>query len=128
MMPARLQSEPYDCSFHTIYAAFYLLEFCQEETTGVQDFQIVSFQTEYMNKLGNFKIRLQSIRGTCSSLYSLIYFFRKIQSIFLHIIKQYKTIRCLSKITIAAFLLHNRAPFRLLIASACAFLIKNLQA
>ena len=35
MMPAPLQSHPSVCGFYTIYAAFYLFKFRQEEITGV---------------------------------------------------------------------------------------------
>ena len=35
MMPEPLQSPPSVCGFYTIYAAFHLFKFRQEETTGV---------------------------------------------------------------------------------------------
>ena len=43
MMPAPLQSHPILCGFYTIYAAFHLLKFRQEENTGVHDVNVLSF-------------------------------------------------------------------------------------
>ena len=48
MMPARLQSHPSVCGFHTIYAAFPLFNFRQEEITGVHDVNVLSFISNYM--------------------------------------------------------------------------------
>ena len=48
MMPARLQSHPSKCGFYTIYAAFRLFKFRQEEITGVQDVNVLSFISNYM--------------------------------------------------------------------------------
>ena len=48
MMPAPLQSHPSVCGFSTIYAAFHLFKFRQEETTGVHDVNVLSF-------IGNYK-------------------------------------------------------------------------
>ena len=48
MMPARLQSHPSVCGFYTIYAAFHLFKFRQEENTGVQDVNLLSFISYYM--------------------------------------------------------------------------------
>ena len=48
MMPEPLQSHPSVCGFYTIYAAFQLFKFRQEEITGVQDVNILSFLSNYM--------------------------------------------------------------------------------
>ena len=48
MMPARLQSHPSVCGFYTIYAAFHLFKFRQEEITGVHDVNVLSFMSNYM--------------------------------------------------------------------------------
>ena len=44
-MPATLQSHPSVCGFYTIYAAFHLFKFQQEEITGVHDVNVLSFYT-----------------------------------------------------------------------------------
>ena len=41
LMPESLQSHPSDCSFYTIYAAFHLFKFRQEEITGVLDVNVL---------------------------------------------------------------------------------------
>ena len=48
MMPAPLQSHPSVCGFYTIYAAFHLFKFRQEEITGVHDVTVLSFLSNYM--------------------------------------------------------------------------------
>ena len=48
MMPEPLQSQPSVCGFYTIYAAFYLFKFRQEEITGVHDVNVLSFICNYM--------------------------------------------------------------------------------
>ena len=48
MMPAPLQSHPSVCGFYTIYAAFHLFKFRQEEITGVHDVNVLSFISNYM--------------------------------------------------------------------------------
>ena len=48
MMPAPLQSQPKICGFFTIYAAFHLFKFQQEEITGVHDVNALSFISIYM--------------------------------------------------------------------------------
>ena len=48
MMPAHLQSHPSVCGFYTIYAAFHLFKFRQEEITGVHDVNVPSFISNYM--------------------------------------------------------------------------------
>ena len=39
----RLQDSPNVCGFYTIYAAFQLFKFQQEELTGVHDVNVLSF-------------------------------------------------------------------------------------
>ena len=48
MMPAPLQSHPSVGGFYTIYAAFHLFKFRQEEITGVHDVIVLSFISNYM--------------------------------------------------------------------------------
>ena len=48
MMPAPLQSHPCVCGFYTIYAAFHLFKFQQEEITGVHDTNVLSFISNFM--------------------------------------------------------------------------------
>ena len=48
MMPAPLQSHQCVCGFYTIYAAFHLFKFRQEEITGVHDVNVLSFIGNYM--------------------------------------------------------------------------------
>ena len=48
MMPEPLQSHPSVCRFYTIYAAFHLFKFRQEEITGVHDVNVLSFISNYM--------------------------------------------------------------------------------
>ena len=48
MMPAPLQSHPSVCGFYTIYAAFHLSKFRQEENTRVHDVNVLSFISNYM--------------------------------------------------------------------------------
>ena len=43
MMPEPLQSHPSVCDCYTIYAAFHLFKFRQEEITGVHDDNVLSF-------------------------------------------------------------------------------------
>ena len=47
MMPEPLQSHSSVCSFYTIYAAFHLFQFRQEEITGVHDVNVLSFISNY---------------------------------------------------------------------------------
>ena len=48
MMPEPLQSYPSVCGFYTIYAAFHLFKFRQEEITEVHDVNVISFIFNYM--------------------------------------------------------------------------------
>ena len=48
MIPEPLQSYPGVCGFYTIYAAFHLFKFRQEENTGVHDVNVLSFISNYM--------------------------------------------------------------------------------
>ena len=43
MMPAPLQSHLSVCGFYTIYAAFHLFKFRQEEIRGAHDVNVLSF-------------------------------------------------------------------------------------
>ena len=48
MMPEPLQSHPSVCGFYTIYAAFHLFKFQQEEIRGVHDVNVLSFISNFM--------------------------------------------------------------------------------
>ena len=48
MMPEPLQSHPSVCGFYTIYAAFHLFKFRQEEITGVHVVNVLSIISNYM--------------------------------------------------------------------------------
>ena len=48
MVPAPLQSHPSVCGFYTIYAAFHLFKFQQEEIRRVHDVNVLSFISKYM--------------------------------------------------------------------------------
>ena len=48
VIPEPLQSHPSVCGFYTIYAAFHLFKFRQEEITGVHDGNVLSFISNYM--------------------------------------------------------------------------------
>ena len=48
MMQEPLQSDPSVCGFYTIYAAFHLFKFRQEEITRVHDVNVLSFISNYM--------------------------------------------------------------------------------
>ena len=47
MMPKPLKSHPSLCGFYTIYAAFHLSKFRQEEITGVHNVNVLSFISNY---------------------------------------------------------------------------------
>ncbi len=48
MVGTRLQDHPSVCSFYTIYAAFHLFKFQQEEITGVHDVNVLSVISIFM--------------------------------------------------------------------------------
>ena len=48
MMPVPLQSHPSVCGFYTIYAAFHLSKFQEEETAGFHDVNVLSLRSNYM--------------------------------------------------------------------------------
>ena len=48
MMPEPLQAHPSVCGFYTIYAAFHLFIFPQEEITGVRNFNVPSFISNFL--------------------------------------------------------------------------------
>ena len=49
MMPEPLHSHPTVWGFYTIYAAFHLFKFGQEEITGVHDVKVISFISNYIS-------------------------------------------------------------------------------
>ena len=48
VIPEPLQSHPSVCGFYTIFAAFHLFKFRQEEFTGVHFVNVLSFRISYM--------------------------------------------------------------------------------
>ena len=48
MVCTRLQDHPSVCGFYTIYAAFHLFKFQQEEITAVHDVNVPSFISNFM--------------------------------------------------------------------------------
>ena len=48
MVRTRLQDHPSLCGFYTIYRAFHLFKFQQEEITGVHDVNVLSFISNFM--------------------------------------------------------------------------------
>ena len=48
MTPEPLQSHPSICGFYTIYAAFHVFKFRQEQTTGFHDSNVLSFLSNYV--------------------------------------------------------------------------------
>ena len=48
MMPKPLRFHPSVCGFFTIYVAFHLFKFRQEEITGDHDVNVLSFLSNYM--------------------------------------------------------------------------------
>ena len=83
MMPTRLQSHPRVCGFYTLYAAFPLFKFRQEEFTGVHDVNVLSFISNFMQSL---YVNVQFISCLCPFLYFLITF-SNYHTVFLHSIK-----------------------------------------
>ena len=65
MMPEPLQSHPNVCGFYTIYAAFHLFKFRQEEITGVHDVNVLSFISNYMYFSYFSIVNLQVIQCDC---------------------------------------------------------------
>ena len=74
MMPASLQSDSSVCGFYTIFAAFHLFNFRQEEITGVLDVNVFSFISIYMKFLNFSNVNVQVIQCLCFFLYTLINF------------------------------------------------------
>ena len=65
MMPEPLQSHPSVCGFYTIYAAFRLFKFRQEEITGVHDVNVLSFISNYMYFSKFSIVNVQVIQCDC---------------------------------------------------------------
>ena len=53
MVRTRLQDHPSVCGFYTIYAAFLLFKFQQEEITGVHDVNVLSFISNFLKLITN---------------------------------------------------------------------------
>ena len=65
MMPDSLQSHPSVCGFHTLYAAFHLFKFRQEEITGVHDVNVLSFISNYMYYFNFSSVNVQVTQCDC---------------------------------------------------------------
>ena len=63
MMSAQLQSYPSVCGFYTIYRAFHLFKFQQEEVTGVHDTNVLLFISIYMFFFNFSNVNVQVIQG-----------------------------------------------------------------
>ena len=74
MMPEPQQSHPSVCSFYTMYAAFPLFKFREEEITGVHDVNVFSFISNYMSFFSFSNKNVQVIQGLCYFLDTLINF------------------------------------------------------
>ena len=79
MMPAPQQSHPSVCGFYTIYAAFHLFKFRQEEVTGVHDVNVLSFISKYKQSL---YVKGQFILCFCPFLYIFTNFFKELHNLF----------------------------------------------
>ena len=64
-MPESVQSHPSVCGFYTIYAAFHLFKFRQEEITGVHDVNVLSFISNYMQFFDLSEVNVQVIQCLC---------------------------------------------------------------
>ena len=82
MMPAPLESRPSFCTFYTIYADFHLFNFQQEETTGVQDVNVLSFISNYLWFFQPLYVNMQLILCFYQFLYFLINFFKLLHILF----------------------------------------------
>ena len=67
MMPEPLQSHPNPsvCGFYTIYAAFHLFKFRQEEITGVHDVNVLSLISNYISFFNFSNVNGQVIQFLC---------------------------------------------------------------
>ena len=75
-MPEPLQSHPSVCGFYTIYAAFQLFKFRQEENTGVHDVKVLSFISNWIKSSNFLFLNVQVIQCDYQYLYSLINFLK----------------------------------------------------
>ena len=48
MVSTRLQDHPSVCGFYTVFVAFHLFKFQQEEINGVHDVNVLSFISNFM--------------------------------------------------------------------------------
>ena len=65
MMPEPLQSHPSVCGLYTIYAAFHLFKFRQEEITGVHAVNVLSFISNYIKFFNFSNVNVQAIQRIC---------------------------------------------------------------
>ena len=71
MIPERPQIHPSVCGLYTMYAVFYLIKFRQEEITGFDDNNVLSFISKYMCIVNLAKVNMQVLQGVCYHFYSL---------------------------------------------------------
>ena len=86
MMPAPLQYHPSVCNSYTIYAAFHIFKFRQEEITGVHDVNVLSFISSYM-WFFNFCIQMCSLYYVFVHFYTFSVTFSNYHTTFLHSIR-----------------------------------------
>ena len=64
-MPEALQSHLCTFGFYTIYAAFHLFKFRQEENASVHDVKVMSFIGNYMHFINFFNVNVQAVKCLC---------------------------------------------------------------
>ena len=82
MFRTRLQDHPSVCGFHTIYAAFHLFKFQQEEVTGVHNVNVLYLIRNFMYLITNLTVNVQVVLCICSTLYILINFLKLYHHLF----------------------------------------------
>ena len=65
MMPEPLQSHPSVCGFYTIYAAFHLLKFRQEEITIVHGVNVLLFISNFIKFFKFPNVNVQVVQCLC---------------------------------------------------------------
>ena len=85
VIPASLQCHPSVCGFHTVFAAFHLLKFRQEEITGDHDVYVLYFLSNFFVLFHFLYVNVQFILCVCPILYILINFFKILQNLLLSI-------------------------------------------
>ena len=82
MMQKPLKSHPSLCGFYTMYAAFHLSKFRQEEITGVHNVNVLSFISNYLKLFSFSNVLLHIIQCLRQNLYTLINFLKQKYNLF----------------------------------------------